>query len=853
MRGFLLAATGLGLVSSATPAAAETVATVLDKTEASDRTAPESVEPVARATRDSGEIIVTARKRQESILNVPVVEAVITQEQLQKIQIQDVSHIASRMSGVLIGKSPLEIGSQISIRGVGTTSNDPGIDASTALNIDGLQLNQGLAYSVGFFDMAQVEVLKGPQSLFYGKNSPAGVISIRTADPGSELEVIGRAAYEFEAHTWRTEAIISGPATDTLGLRLAAMYQDYGGYFFNNGVAIPETGSTLPNRRYNQSTTLYLRGTAVFRPTSDFSARLKLNYTRDNITDGIPQQNVSCPDGLVSYTGIQFFSTKEDCRQDRYVALNDMNPAAFGGLWNNGVPFTNIRQYFGTLEMNYNIMPKLTLTSITGYYKLTTDTLSNGVNAGAAGSTLAAEKKFRRRDFTQEVRLNSDFSGPLNFSAGGFYQDGHITNNIYVPGNLWLIVPVSFNPFSFLRLRGGPNQEGAPGTGLPPVIQAGTHDVDITSLSFFGQLRYRIIPELEVSAGVRWTHEKRSDTPTTVDALGTVTGTIGKVYYPTPPKIDSDNWSPELTISYTPTEDLTVFGSLKQGYKSGSYNLITPMAAGTIINFGDEKVQGGEIGVKARLADRQIFTNLSFYYYHYDGLQVGAQEPAANGIPVLRTINAGSAKVYGIDFDFTYNPAAIEGLGLFGSVNWNVGKFIDFPNATCTGGQTVAEGCNQVLNPANGRYTAQDLSGTDLPRAPRWMATLGANYEMPVSHDMKLAMGVDGQYSGRYKAALGLREDFYQQEYVKLNANLALHGSDDGWEVALIGNNLTNVLRAGTCSPGNWAGGQILNGVVTGAAAKGASGSDELGCYMTEGREVWIRLTLRPVSLLHGK
>jgi iron complex outermembrane recepter protein len=220
---------------------------------------------------------------------------------------------------------------------------------------------------------------------------------------------------------------------------------------------------------------------------------------------------------------------------------------------------------------------------------------------------------------------------------------------------------------------------------------------------------------------------------------------------------------------------------------------------------------------------------------------------------VIRTINAGKVKVYGFDFDINYRPRSVPGLSLHGAVNYNIAKFITFPNAACTGGQTIAEGCNSGLpNPANGRFAAQDLSGVTLPRAPKVQMTLGFDYETDVGGDMTLSFGLDGQYSSKYRAALGNRQDFFQKSFAKLNANIALQGPDRGWELSLVGNNLFGTLRAGFCTPSNLAGGQILAGAITGAAAKGASGSDEVSCNTPEGREVWIRLTIRPGRLFGG-
>ena len=831
------------------PAMAQDVTSVPDAPAIPDKVAnPEAGEQAVQSAVGAGDIIVTARKRQESILKVPVIETVLTQTQINDRQLQTISDVATLTPGLILGESSLEVGTQVSIRGIGTTSLDPGIDQSVSLNLDGLQVTQGSAYSVGLFDMAQVEILKGPQALFFGKNSPAGVVAIRSADPGDKFELVTRGSYEFEANDKQGEVIVSGPVTDTLGLRLAAHYGDFGGYFRNIAVADTTRGGSQPPRDFGHEKTLLLRGTALFKPAPDFSARLKLNYTKDNEDGGAPYQLTSCPDGLGSYAGVAFFSPKETCRIDRDLAFAYSDPASFGNnLRHGGKNFTRIEQKFGTLELNYNPQPQLTLTSITGYYKLHTDAAQNGTVSGTQAS-IVADKSFGRREFTQELRVTSDYSSPLNFTAGGFYQDGRMTNFISLFGNTNLF---------------------APGVGLPPILQQGSHDVHIRSASAFAQVRYKIVPKLELSAGARYTDEKRRD-----DATRSFFG--GPFADVTPPRIHSKNWSPEFTATYTPTDDLTIFGSLKQAYKSGSYNLIVPVPAdppgyaGTPNDnsFGDERIRGGELGIKARLADRQIFINLAGYYYTYKGLQVGVNEAEVGGLTIIRTVNAGNARIYGADFDFSYRPATIPGLNIHGAVNYNHARFTSFNGAPCWGGETIAEGCNTVpITPtaaqiaggyyslgANGQpviYSGQNLKGQPLTRAPSWQATLGTSYEMPVGQNKRLNFGIDGQYSSRYSTNLGLsRPDFYQRAYGKINANIGLHGPDDAWEFALIGNNLTDKLTTGNCTNLNYAGGQVLPGAISGAPIKGPSGSDELICTFDRGRQVILRLTLRPTALL---
>ena len=200
----------------------------------------------AEGTDNNGEIIVTARKQQESILKVPVVANVLAPETMQTYQINNIQDITTKIPGLVSGNAVLAIGEQMSLRGVGSNSLDQGVDQSVSLNIDGLQLTHGLAYRAASFDVAQVEVLKGPQALYFGKNSTAGVISFRTNDPGDKLELIGRTGYEFESREWRGEAIVSGPLGDKAGIRVAALYTNSQGIYKNTAVPQPNTGAAGP-------------------------------------------------------------------------------------------------------------------------------------------------------------------------------------------------------------------------------------------------------------------------------------------------------------------------------------------------------------------------------------------------------------------------------------------------------------------------------------------------------------------------------------------------------------------------------------------------------------------------------
>lgn len=790
------------------------------------------------------EIIVSARKRDELVLKVPVVESVIGQEQLEQFGVSDIKSASEQIPGLVVGSGTLGFGSQVSLRGIGTSTLNATIDQSVSLNIDGLQMTQGLAYKAGLFDMQSLEVLKGPQALLYGKGSPGGVINIRTAGPGKTFEMMLRESHEFVANQNSHEVVVSGPATDKLGLRVAAKYLDSDGYFKNEAVAAPGTGARDPQYRdFAPQKEWMVRGTALWEQSSDFSALLKINHSHERTEgDGGGLQMASCPDGLTppsinlggsTNVSIPFIGGGENCKINKTVNIVDLDKAAFPTARNNGTPFSETNQTFGSLQLDYTIMDDLALSSVTGAYYLDQSSMINGTNSTYAGPMVAADPDFIKHDFTQELRLTSDFRGPLNYMVGAYYQDGSMTYHDNLLGNQVLGVYV-----------GGP-------TYFPPELNKGHQFIDVNTKSVFGQLIWTLTDQLEIAAGVRWTDEVRK-----LDVVSTLGGASTDVPVAVP-KLATRNYSPELTVTYFLTDDMTVFGSVKQAHKSGSFDTSIIKDPGSNTSFGDEKVTGGEAGIKALLLDRRLRINLATYYNKYSGLQVGANETTNAGAIAIRTLNAADATVKGIDFDAIYQPLWADSLTLRGGLNYNKAKFDNFDNAQCWGGQLQSDGCNLIQDTnttlANGRpnlnygnYTAQDLSGRPLMRAPDWTGNLGFNYENPLGQSgMTWVFGMDANFSSKYFTDLTERSDMIQSGYIKTNASLALKGKKDAWELALIGNNLADKLVSGNCVNANLAAGVILGGQNTGGTTPGVAGVDEVQCNVEPGREVWLRLTVQ--------
>jgi len=842
---------------------------------------------------DDEEIVVTARKRQETLLQTPVIETVIQQEQLERLQTRDIKDIGKLVPGLNFGNGVGLSGVQLSIRGVGTTTADPAIEQTVALNIDGVQMSQGLAFASGMFDTAQVEVLKGPQALFYGKAAPGGVISLRTADPTDKFELIARAGYEFEAEEKRGELIISGPLGSTLKARLSGMYTRQNGFFHNDAVpfapatgpfAATGTGALAPKHDIGAGHSYILRGTLLWEPEDTVTVRLKANITRDKIFYSGTDQKASCPDGITSpLAGLPFIGGGEDCKLDNVYRIVSMNPAAFPTVSKTDLePVLNAKQRYGSLEINGRPSERLTLTSVTGYYHLDATNLSNGTNTTSAGASIIVPNSYSRTDWTQEVRLNTDFSGPINLTAGIFYQDTQFSFTTEVATNRFYttILPT---------LVPAPSSLGVPlFVAFGPRFSFYTMDVDVRTFAPFAQLRWNPTPELEIAAGARWTSDKRSQIDT-----NRVTGVPTRIL---PVQltdcvltvkslckgISSKSWQPELTITYKPSNDLTIFGSLKKGNKPGSFNVGATPSSVANNAYGDETVKGGEFGVKGRLFDRSLTFDVATYYYKYTGLQVGVIEPSSSGVPAVRTVNAGSAKVYGVDFAFTYRPPQLEGLALHFNGEYNHGRFGTLNNVACWGGQMISEGCNQFFTPAaaflqgpapplgppanlpgstfvNGQwgyYSAQTLNGSRLPRAPDWQLNFGFDYTFSLSNGMNLVFANNNAFYSRYVMFPGTRSDFFQGSFIKSDVSLTLRGREDRWEAALIGKNVFNKISRGSCSNANYALGSVYNSSIfgtnvaqiTGGTVRGIGGVDEVGCRTDRGRELWVRLTLRPFN-----
>lgn len=774
------------------------------------------------------EVVVTARRRDETAISAPVSITAFSGQQLDNLAVNSFADLSTIVPNLTVGEISSGIGGSIHLRGVGTNAGqNASFEQTVSINIDGVQISRGAALRLGQFDMERIEVLRGPQALFFGKNSPAGVISIASATPTAEFDAMVRASYEFNGREPGLEAFVSGPLTDTLRVRVAGRWSDMGGYFKNLAAGVEDAANAIvpgvaysPISRGPKSESWIGRVSADWTPSDTIDTSLRITWAQSKgpgFQQG-PNQRIACPYGAPQLTTQVNAATPDpalraalleaitlpDCRADGSYAYSSIPPSQLVnsplGKDPRGEAYTDM--IIASLQANWTATDTLTLTSVTGYAETSDrryDTYSYAPIATIIGLNFGGETNYRQ--ISQEFRLLSNFEGRFNFLTGAYFEDS------------------KFDTFI--------QQFSTPGPRFDQIIDGKTYSV-------FAQAMFDLTDTVELSGGLRWSREERHLSINRDDIRQPVS----------PEKARFNNTSPEITLSWRPTADLTVYGGFRAGFKSGGF--ATPLtggapfvAPGPDYRFEPEKVDGFEVGFHTSVFDRQLRMNFAAYDYAYKNLQVSSND-TSGPLPVLRTSNAAAATVRGAEFDFTYRPASLSGVTVRGALNYADNSFDEF-EAICYIGQTVAEGC--ALNPSagTGRFTAQDLSGKQMPSASKWTGSLGLAYDGELDgSDLGYGFGTDLLFRSKYNPHPELDPLALQKGVTFINASARLHNHTQGWELALIGRNLTQRYRATQAGQATLTG----NGALTGSTVSG--GHADIAGFVNRGREIMLRLTIHP-------
>ncbi len=723
------------------------------------------------------EVIVTARKRQESLQDVPVVVQALTAEALEANGTTTFQDLNDQVTGLQIQNTGA-VAPQINLRGVTGDSTNVATDNAVSINLDGVQHSSAQLLRFGLFELASAEVLKGPQALFFGKNSPGGIVALKTKSPTEEFFSEVQAGYEEAAERKYGHIILSGPLTDNWGGRIGVKYTDQEGFFEN----IWGKGDTTVSRPFEQ-----------YGPNFDstvVAGTLQGNFDRGGLSFKVYRAEQDGAD----YTQTDLFgdcadvpnltNPYSDCTvNDKYSAApwSDASGSRFGA----NEPTFDYELTQLTLEANYEINDTWEFNNILGWIEIENSLFGNvgarnngdAPDVSATTGTLALGNAAVIESISEEFRFSGDFDN-FRVMFGAFLDDRETNSG----ANVWI------SPTSRIRPDAEVSVEGE-------------------SWSVFAQTDIDLTEQLELSIGARYTEEERSISGRNFETLGS---RVEGPHFFLNPEREYTNLSPELTLSWRPAEDVTLFASYKEGFKSGGYNSSTLDGSSTNRatgpapidqSFKPENVSGYELGAKLELLDNNLRVNAAAYNYSFTEMQL-TQVRVVDGAPDVSTVNAGESTIRGFEVDFLWQTAW-EPLMVSGNFAWSEGEFDEFIQQ-CNQYQLNVDpaGCNvdvdnSLATDAGGLvagtgFDAQDRAGTPLRAAPEYNGTLNLIFDTELSDTVRFRANVSASWKD--EAQLGGENDprFVADAYWTYNGRLGVYAEDESWAVDLIGRNLSD-------------------------------------------------------------
>jgi outer membrane receptor protein involved in Fe transport len=464
--------------------------------------------PNAADSGTGNEIVVTALKREQTLQETPVAVSVTTAETIERAQIRDVTDLATVVPSLRVTQSQSQFATTYSIRGFGTSGNNLGLEPSVAVFVDGVYRSRAIAQISDLPEIQRVEVLRGPQSTLFGKNASAGVISIVTKEPSFDLGGSVEASYgNYDAMV--VKGYVTGPITDTIAASVSAGYNRRDGYVTNL-----YNGDDLNDRNR-----WFTRGQLLFQPSSDFKFRVIADY--DKIDEKCCAVfNLQPALGIDPQTGRPRATTAINAVGGQ---VNDFRGVPDADVvYSDVVPFSKVRNWGVSGQADYT-MGALSLTSITAYRDTKLNANQDVDFTSAATSTGANIGQARLKTFTQELRIASDFDGPLNFLIGGYYfnEKAHTADQIIYGkdfrnyANILIGGPITSPPndaavdqleatISALTGQNYINQFFQAGQGFSNRMEQRDK-----AYSIFGNVDFDVTDKLTLTLGANYTHDAK--------------------------------------------------------------------------------------------------------------------------------------------------------------------------------------------------------------------------------------------------------------------------------------------------------------------------------------------------------
>jgi iron complex outermembrane receptor protein len=523
------------------------------------------------------EIIVTARKRDEALQNVPVSITAFNAAEIASAGITRPQDFVALTPNMQLVQTQNQGTSFIVIRGISQARNS---EPSVAVMIDGVLMANPSQFNQELFDIESIQVLKGPQGALYGRNAIGGAIIINTTRPGDELA--GNVTLGYESGPgYKLRGAVGGPVgdSDTWKFQLSGSYFDTDGHIDNP--YLDEEADPFED--------LSVRGRVIWEPSDRFTADLRASISRVD-------------------TQALYFNITE--------SVNDTSlPVRVNNRGNNERDIDSI-----SLKMDYEFDNGVTLTSVTAQDTLqeilTGDQfdflpVEESVLFQFFGSDQAQHQWLDVESFSQEIRFTSPSDQPLRWIGGAYLI---LTDRFISTGNVFDLSP-SVPGWKV------PEVKRAPLPIFAPQFTYLADEQDNTAWALFGEVSYDVTDTVELSAALRYDEDERENTTKTPQEF--IPGPLQGVAFPGQVRKETwDEWQPKLTVRWRPDDDLMVYGGYSRGFRSGGFNQTGVGATGIpgIDDiFDEETADTYEAGVKAQFMDRRLTANFAAFYTEAEG------------------------------------------------------------------------------------------------------------------------------------------------------------------------------------------------------------------------------------------
>ena len=747
------------------------------------------------------EVIVTAQKREQNLQDVPIAVIALSRQQLQDAGVTDIKNMAELTPGLTVTSTTSENSTTARIRGIGTVGDNVGLESSVGVVIDGVYRPRN---GVGFGDIGDIEsieVLEGPQGELFGKNNDAGVINIVTERPSRTFGVTG----EITGGNFGDREIsgsITGPVGNSSAFRLYAEYQKRDG-FMNVETGTGDLHDAVDNRN------LYtVRGQYLLTPSSDVSVLLIGDFSR---------RNEMCCQATPVYPGpfagiITALATNPllggRAGQPAFpdTPTNPFNWQSFADspisqqIWDRGF----------SAQLDWNL-GGAHLTSISAWRD---NTIAAGNDPDYSNAALVEEPANGNvtdfKQMSEELRLAGK-TDRLNWLIGGFADKELLNNTSTVLASdqfdLYLGATASaaagVNPPNFLlvpELTGNlPGQTFIPGVSG----QADSYQQTEKSYAFFTNETYTLIENLDLTAGLRYTHESKDET---ADYNSPDGGSACAQLLGAPPpsaalpysdllllgygcattfnpffagvahaqSLAENNLNATVKLAYHFTDNVMGYASWGNGTKAGGFNLArvtNPAAAdplAPILNteFPRETVNSFEIGVKSELVQNTVRLNADVFEQQYHDFQLNTFTGIVFVVSSLPDVNSKGAEL---------------------QLDW----LTPLSGLIISGGVVYAD--TEITNFGDALYLfATDRLNNRLSFSPLWSGVVSAAYQVPLSSSLTLRLSADEKYSSSYNTGSDLDPIKLQGSYGILNARIGIGPPDSKWVFEVWGQNLAD-------------------------------------------------------------